>query len=381
MAQHGAGSGREHGGHPAPLAREHPMADRVHAAVPHVQLSGPDSPRNRAARQAERDKLPRGYDPVLAVGQRRDRSRLQFVPHIDTNCRLDRHPARLPGQFARECDGLHQMSDIPHRELGRSGLRVSVLGLGSWLTFERLARDTGVAIMRAAQAAGITFLDDARYNDATGTAPLASGYSEVVFGELFRAAAGSATRHRRQQAVVRVLARTDRRRGARRFAQRMGSTMSTSSTPNGRPPTLPLDELFEQVSGLIQAGKARAWGVLNWPPGQIAEVEKIADPPPCAAQLPYSLVRREWVENAEMDRTEVSVVASAVLAGGALTGKYPGPGRLAARLDDPVIAEAVMAAPGPAEAIRFALAHPRVASAVVGATTPAQVAENVRAVA
>ena len=42
------------------------------------------------------------------------------------------------------------------------------------------------AAIQAAQQAGITFLDDARYNDPTGSAPLATGYSEVVFGELFR---------------------------------------------------------------------------------------------------------------------------------------------------------------------------------------------------
>src|SRR5512144_573700 len=42
--------------------------------------------------------------------------------------------------------------------------------------------------MRAARDAGITFLDDARYNDETGTAPIPTGYSEIVFGELFRAA-------------------------------------------------------------------------------------------------------------------------------------------------------------------------------------------------
>jgi aryl-alcohol dehydrogenase-like predicted oxidoreductase len=80
-----------------------------------------------------------------------------------------------------------------------------------------------------------------------------------------------------------------------------------------------------------------------------------------------------------MERTSVSVVASAVLAGGALTGKYPGPGRLKDRLEDPEIRRAVEAAPGAPAAIRFALAHPRVASVLFGATTPAQVAENVGA--
>ena len=42
--------------------------------------------------------------------------------------------------------------------------------------------------MRAAREHGINFLDDARYNDETGSAPIPTGYSEVLFGELFRAA-------------------------------------------------------------------------------------------------------------------------------------------------------------------------------------------------
>ncbi len=74
------------------------------------------------------------------------------------------------------------------RELGRSGIEVSALSLGSWRTYERIPREQGVAVMRAAMDAGITFLDDARYNDETGNAPIPTGYSEVVFGELFRKA-------------------------------------------------------------------------------------------------------------------------------------------------------------------------------------------------
>ena len=74
------------------------------------------------------------------------------------------------------------------RLLGSSALEVSALALGSWRTFERIPQEQGVAVMRAAREHGIVFLDDARYDDETGTAPLATGYSEVVFGELFRAA-------------------------------------------------------------------------------------------------------------------------------------------------------------------------------------------------
>src|SRR5580765_8007711 len=77
---------------------------------------------------------------------------------------------------------------MDRRPLGSSELEVTPLALGSWRTFERIPREQGVAVMRAAREAGIAFLDDARYNDDTGRAPIPTGYSEVVFGELFRAA-------------------------------------------------------------------------------------------------------------------------------------------------------------------------------------------------
>ncbi|HET9781585.1 MAG TPA: aldo/keto reductase, partial [Candidatus Dormibacteraeota bacterium] len=72
------------------------------------------------------------------------------------------------------------------RRLGTSELIVSELSLGSWRTYERISHQAGVAVMRKAQEIGINFLDDARYNDETGEAPMKTGYSEVVFGQLFR---------------------------------------------------------------------------------------------------------------------------------------------------------------------------------------------------
>ena len=59
---------------------------------------------------------------------------------------------------------------------------MSCLALGSWRTYERMSREDGLAVMRAARESGIDFLDDARYNDETGNAPMPTGYSEVVFG-------------------------------------------------------------------------------------------------------------------------------------------------------------------------------------------------------
>ena len=117
---------------------------------------------------------------------------------------------------------------------------------------------------------------------------------------------------------------------------------------------------------------------------------------PCAAQLPYNLVSRLPVEDAAtvaaLDGCGASVVASAVLAGGALSGKYragAGDGRLAGAVDAPHLAPALQAADElgalademgttPASlAVAFALSNPAVASVLFGATSAEQVDQNV----
>ena len=93
---------------------------------------------------------------------------------------------------------------------------------------------------------------------------------------------------------------------------------------------LPLEELVGSVADLITAGKARAWAIVNWPAELLAEAAAICTrtgvPMPCAAQLPYSVVQRAPVETPAMQAALAAcgapVVASYVLAGGVLTGKY-----------------------------------------------------------
>jgi aryl-alcohol dehydrogenase-like predicted oxidoreductase len=71
------------------------------------------------------------------------------------------------------------------RQLGHSGIAVSVFSLGSWLTYEFMEEQDVLAVIGSGLAAGINFLDDA-HDDRTGRAPRATGYSEVVFGRLLR---------------------------------------------------------------------------------------------------------------------------------------------------------------------------------------------------
>jgi aryl-alcohol dehydrogenase-like predicted oxidoreductase len=286
------------------------------------------------------------------------------------------------------------------RPLGRSGLEVSVLSLGSWRTFERLPPDTGAAIMRAAREEGITFFDDARYDDETGKAPIPTGYSEVLFGELFRAAGV-----RRDEVIVAnklwwefwpeqsAAAELDA------SLQRMRFDYVDLIYANPPPAGLAIPDLVAAVGGLIAAGKARAWAVVNWQAGQCAEAAGAAAslgvPPPCAAQLPYSLVQRSWAEDPAMTRAlagaGAGIVASFCLAGGVLTGKYRTgtvTGRATGTLGDPRVAPALAAADelaslagslgvsSAALALAFPLTNPAVTSVLFGATSPAQLREN-----
>ena len=228
------------------------------------------------------------------------------------------------------------------RPLGSSGIAVSAMSLGSWRTFEHLPPETGAAILAAARNECINFFDDARYNDETARAPLPTGYSEVLFGELFRSAGV-----RRDEVVVAnklwwefwpeqsAAAELD---GS---LARMGFDHVDVIYANPPPDGLAIADMVAAVGALVDRGKARAWAVVNWQAGPFAEAVAAAAAlgvaAPCAAQLPYSLVRRSWVEGTEMTEAlraaGAGVVASFCLEGGVLSGKYllgAAPGRAAA---------------------------------------------------
>jgi aryl-alcohol dehydrogenase-like predicted oxidoreductase len=277
---------------------------------------------------------------------------------------------------------------------------VSLFSLGSWRTFERISPEQGLAVMVAARDAGITFLDDARYDDETGTAPIGTGYSEVVFGELFRAASWV-----RDDVVVAnklwwefwpdqdATAELDGSLG------RMGldhiDLIYTMQPPDG----LAIADLVEQVAGLITSGRARAWGIGNWQAGDLADAvaaaRALGAPLPAAAQLPYSLSYPGWVDEAAMDAVlddaQMGLVASFVLAGGTLTGKYakgetgratvdgraPAEVRTSGQIEGLVaLADEWQVAPA-SLAFSFVLDHPRLASVLFGATSAEQVRQNV----
>jgi L-glyceraldehyde 3-phosphate reductase len=289
-------------------------------------------------------------------------------------------------------------------DLGACGMTVSRIALGSWRTFERMERGDAEGVLGYALQAGIDFLDDARYDDETGSAPLASGYSEVLFGELFRAVGASldaVTVSNKlwwefwpRQTAVAELEGSLERMGFDRLGLLYSSTL---------PDDLTVPVAVGQIAEVLATGRVAAWGVVNWSAGALAaagrEAATLGLPQPCAVQLPYSLARTDWVEDpamaAALEQTGASLIPSAALAGGALTGKYAAgqTGRLSGELDDPRWARALkigaaLATPArrlrvePATlALAFSLCHPRTAATLIGATRAEHIDAALAAVA
>ena len=286
------------------------------------------------------------------------------------------------------------MAALPTRPLGGSGIDVSVMALGSWRTYERIPREQALEVMHAAREVGITLLDDARYDDETGTAPIPSGYSEVVFGELFRAAGWV-----RDEVLVsnklwwefwpEQSAQTE----LDASLARMGLEHVDLIYAIHPPPDLPIERLVDEMTGLIESGRARAWGTGMWSASQHHAALDVCDrtgaPRPCAAQMATSLVDHAGPSDPAMQRAfergPIGLVASYVLAGGALTGHYNRGHAGAVNERGMSLASLVSAlaaewgVPPAHVAFAYAFQHPSLATVLFGSSTASQLKENAAA--
>ena len=293
---------------------------------------------------------------------------------------------------------------MEYRQLGHSGLKVSVFSLGSWLTYEFMAEQEALAVIEKGLQAGINFLDDARYNDRTGAAPLKSGYSEVVFGRLLRRGGWK----RADLVIANKLwyefypqespeAELD---GSLSRLQMDYIDLVYCAPP---PAALPVAEMVKQMDDLIKTGKLRHWGILNWPAAQIEEAWQAATTagmqPPCAAQLAYSLLNTSPVEAEPIRKifsvAGIGIVASYSLYGGLLSGKYNTEATIKGRFGadavesmrqkgllakvNRVISLAQEVGCSPAQlALAYCLRNDQVTSLLFGATKVSQVEENIQ---
>ncbi|HSS11303.1 MAG TPA: aldo/keto reductase [Acidimicrobiales bacterium] len=287
------------------------------------------------------------------------------------------------------------------RQLGQSGLTVSVVGLGCNNFGGRLDFERTAAVVAAALDEGITLFDTA---DIYGN----RGGSESFLGELLK--------DRREEVVLATKFGMDMgqplwgARGSRRYLRfavegslrRLQTDWIDLYQLHQPDPKTPIEETLGALDELVQEGKVRYIGSSQLDGWQVADAEWVARSRRSArfisAQNHYNLLER-GVEASLVPAClhyGIGILPFFPLASGLLTGKYrPGgdapPGsRLAGRLDriDPttlakVEALAAFAAQRGITLLDVAIgglaARPAVASVIAGATRPEQVTANVAA--
>lgn len=292
---------------------------------------------------------------------------------------------------------------MEQRRLGDSDLEVSVIALGSWLTYSGgVGREQTEACTRAAFDAGITFFDTA---NVYGRGAAESAWGEIL-ADYPRDSYTLATKvYFPMSARDRGLSRGQIHKQIDASLERLQVDYVDLYQCHRYDDDVPLEETMEALTEVVRAGKARYIGFSEWPPDRVQAaldlpgVEKFV-----SSQPQYSALWR--APEAEViplcERNCISQIVWSPLAQGVLTGKYrpgeaPPPDSRAKSskmnrfikqwLTDEIL-EAVDRLRPVAEgagltmsqlALAWILRQPNVASAIVGATRPEQVSENVAA--
>jgi len=298
---------------------------------------------------------------------------------------------------------------MQYRRLGSSGLKLSELSFGSWVTYgNQLAEDSARECMAAAHDAGVNFFDNAEV--------YARGQSETIMG-----GALNKLGWRRSSYVV-----------STKFYWGLNDGPNEKNTLNRkylmqaidgslkrlqldhvdlvfchRPdPDTPLEEVVWAMHDMIRTGKALYWGTSEWEAAAIAAAWHVADKhhlaKPVMEQPQYNLFHRERVEREYArlyDDPGIGLTTWSPLASGLLSGKYndgipPGSRAtikgyewLAERIVDPAkLAQVRSLAPVAADlgctlaqlALAWCLKNPHVTTVITGASRASQVVENMR---
>lgn len=304
---------------------------------------------------------------------------------------------------------------MQYRRLGRAGLRVSALSLGSWVTYHnQVDVESAAEMMAAAYDAGVNFFDNAEV--------YAGGRSEEVMGAALKALAWPRLNYvvsskyfwgldRSGDAVNRkdTLNRKYLMQAVEGSLARLGLDHIDLIYCHRADPHTPIDETVRAMNDLIVQGKALYWGTSEWSADEIRAAWTAADRHgwhrPVVEQPQYHLFHRKRVEQEYArlyDDIGLGLTTWSPLASGLLTGKYragiPEGSRGAmdnmAFLRDGLIDAAKNAAvaqlgPIAAElggsvaqlAIAWAASNPRVSSVITGASRLAQLQDNLGALA
>ena len=302
---------------------------------------------------------------------------------------------------------------MKYRFLGNSGLQVSALSFGSWVTFnEQLDEGLAHECMSAAYDAGVNFFDNAEVYAGgqaeilMGKAIQKAGWTRsdlVVSTKLFWGGSGPNDRGLSYKHII---------EGTNAALERLQMDYVDLVFCHRPDPDTPMEETVRAMNQIISDGKAFYWGTSEWSAEQIRDAYGVARRerliPPTMEQPEYNMFHRDRVEKEYAPLYEDIGLGTTIwspLASGLLTGKYndgiPDDSRLALKSYkwlremlqsegwDERIEKTRNLAPIAADlgcsmaqlALAWCLKNPNVSTVITGASKPEQVVENMEALA
>ena len=217
-----------------------------------------------------------------------------------------------------------------YRRLGKTGLKVSELSYGSWVTFSfQLGVDSAAEIMKLAYDNGVNFFDNAE--------AYADGQAEIIMGEAIKKLGWSRDTYivsskvffggeKPTQCGLSHKHIIDACHGALKRFQVDYLDLYFCHRPD---PETPIEETVRAMHTLVLQGKVCYWGTSEWSAPEIEEAYRISRElgltPPSMEQPEYNMFARDKMEHEDLQLFEQEQLGTTIwspLASGLLTGKY-----------------------------------------------------------
>ena len=302
---------------------------------------------------------------------------------------------------------------MEYRKMGKTGLQLSTLSFGSWVTFHKQI-DDGIAdtLMGMAYDAGVNFFDNAEV--------YAAGESEKMMGRVLAKKKWDRTsyvlsskayfgwRGKENKPNQTGLSRKHLTEACHEALQRMQTDYLDLYFCHRPDKTTPIEEVVHTMNTLIQQGKILYWGTSEWSGVEIMEAHRVAEKyrliGPSMEQPQYNMFERQKVEveyNEIYKNVGLGTTIWSPLAAGLLTGKYnddiPEGSRFQLEgfewlrdrwlMQDKIrkvqqlsaLAKALKVSTA-SLSIAWCIKNPNVSTAILGATSEAQLKDNLTAI-
>ncbi|MBM3922285.1 MAG: aldo/keto reductase [Sphingomonadales bacterium] len=303
---------------------------------------------------------------------------------------------------------------MEYRYMGKSGLQLSVLSFGSWVSFHKQINDQiADELMGVAYDQGVNFFDNAEV--------YALGESEKMMGRVLRKKGWDRTsyvvsskvfwgwRGKENKPNQHGLSRKHITEACHEALQRLQTDYLDLYFCHRPDKNVPIEEVVWAMHNLITQGKILYWGTSEWSGVEIMEAHRVAQHygliGPSVEQPQYNLFERSKIENEYLMIYKTVGLGTTIwspLASGLLSGKYnkgiPADSRLAIPgfewlrdrlMQEQAIAKAAKIGELAAElsvtpsqlSIAWCIKNPNVTTAILGATKKEQLVENLAALA